>query len=96
MQFDPPIWRFVAQACPCCGQGSLAFYACPGCGRALLVCEEVGTVYPDSRNLAQPAPRYVDDPQCLCPGCGRVPLARFRPASAAEVVALGFTPGEYE
>lgn len=95
MHEQPPIRRYHL-ACPECGRLSLAFYACPGCGHTLLTCEELGTVYADPHDLSEPIPYTVGDPQCLCPGCEKVPLIEFRAADAGQIEAAGFQLGEYE
>ncbi|HKB59063.1 MAG TPA: hypothetical protein VKC56_03365 [Gallionellaceae bacterium] len=95
MHIDPPIWRYRV-ACPCCGQGSLAFYSCPECGHTVVICEESGTVYDNPGQLAHAASRTAEDPECVCPSCGRVPLMQFRPATSEEIAAAGIRPGEYE
>jgi hypothetical protein len=95
MEIHKPVWR-LKRACPCCKQGSsLAFSTCPACGHILLVCEEVGSVFRDSRDLSSPI-GAVDDAAVVCPSCRGVAVSEFRDSMADEVQQLGFQEDEYE
>lgn len=89
MRVRPPVWHFV-RTCPCCGQGEPELYTCPSCGRVVLICAEIGTVFPDPRYLGT-----VLEPDAACPGGCMVEASAFRPSTGDEVRALGFVPGEY-
>jgi hypothetical protein len=61
----------------------------------LLVCDEVGTVYPDPKNLEAtlyPGTKVFED---VCPNCKIAPLSEFLDASADEIQDAGFQRGEY-
>jgi hypothetical protein len=90
------IRRYITDPCPCCSDGSLAFYACPACGYTLLVCDTAGTVYTDPRTLRQAIPGRSADPEYTCPRCENVPVSEFRPASPEQIAATGVKPDEYE
>ncbi len=99
MQIDPPIWSLRRQRCPCpCGgEGRLEFHSCPSCLRVVLVCNEVGTTYPDPASLSFSSPDSSFDLHShSCPGCHRVPLSSFVPASSEQIRALGFAVSDYE
>jgi hypothetical protein len=97
MQIDQSIWNLRSPRCECCShQGALCFSTCPGCGHVLLVCDEVGTVYPDFRNLELAVYGGYEDPTCLCPSCGSIAVGRFRNSTATEIQACGFEPNQYE
>jgi hypothetical protein len=96
MEIRPPTWSLRNERCPCCeGQGELCFSACPACGRLVLVCAEIGTVFADLRAASRRPHGNFDDKSCVCPGCRRVPIALFREALDEEIQAAGFTPADY-
>jgi hypothetical protein len=96
LNLEQPFLALRDKRCDCCnGQGALGFMACPDCGYVLLVCDEVGSVIPDPRNLARGTYGGEDDPACVCPKCKRVPAAQFRHATEAEVQQTGFQSSEY-
>jgi hypothetical protein len=94
MESYKPVWR-MKQVCPCCDEGGLVFLTCPECGDMVVVCEEIGTVFPTTHLRESSALGSVDDPALMCPGCRHVPIAEFRDSTAEEINALGFQPGEY-
>jgi hypothetical protein len=97
MEITQPIWHLKTPRCECCsGQGALCFSTCPRCGAVVLVCDEVGTVFPNPRDLSQAVQCGFDDPSCKCPGCELVALADFRHSTSEEIQRLGFQTGEYE
>jgi hypothetical protein len=78
------------------GEGFLAFRACPSCAATVLVCDEVGTVFPDPQAVARgdaDLPRH--EPRDACARCGGHRFDEFRPATPDEVQALGFGPDSY-
>ena len=81
--------------CPCCGQGGLSFSTCPTCQRVVLICEEVGTVFPDPQDLSQTTPQLYGG-GATCPSCGGPPLREFRASTSDEIKALGFTHEDYK
>jgi hypothetical protein len=95
METNKPVWR-LKKPCPCCEQGGLVFSTCPACGHVLLICEEQGTVFPETRDLSRDPIGEVDDPSTVCPACHNVALSEFRDSTGDEVQQLGFHPGEYE
>ncbi|KAB8142216.1 hypothetical protein F8S13_14585 [Chloroflexia bacterium SDU3-3] len=94
MRFNPPEWH-LRERCPCCtGQGELLFIACPACGGVLLVCDEIGLVYPAASSVgAWTGLSWLEDDRC--PSCDKVRLADFPPASSDQILALGIQYGEY-
>lgn len=97
MQFIRPKWNLKKPRCECCsGQGALCFSTCPKCGYIVLVCDEVGTVYPNPHDLETATYGGIEDDNCTCPGCRQVKVSEFRDATADEIQAFGFTSEEYE
>jgi hypothetical protein len=94
MRFNPPEWH-LRERCPCCtGQGELLFIACPACSAVMLVCDEIGLVYTNVRNLSvRPNISWLGNDRC--PRCDKVRLADFPPASSDQILALGIQYGEY-
>jgi hypothetical protein len=76
-------WR-LRRPCPCCGQGGACFSTCLQCSRVVLVCAEVGTVFPDPHDLT------TRGDACACGA------TEFGEASSDAVGTLGFTPDDYE
>jgi hypothetical protein len=60
----------------------------------VLICDEEGAVYPNPRQI-----RVQDDLSihhaALCPVCSSAPLGHFLAATADQIQAAGFRPGEY-
>jgi len=67
------------------------FSSCPQCRHVLLVCAEVGTVFPDPHDLTQ---ALADGARC--PSCGSVPVLDSVDATSDQIKALGFTSDQYE
>ena len=65
------------------------FASCPHCHSVVLVCGEVGTVFPDPHDLTAPS----GDPG-TCPSCGRS-VAEYDNATSDQLAALRFTPDQY-
>ena len=84
--------------CPCyCGaEGLLVFMSCPSCGNVVLVCDEVGTVFPNPRDVKSGVALSNLEPSDLCPRCQQLPVAEYQKAAPDQIQALGFGPGEYE
>src|SRR5664279_2274877 len=96
MEVDKIVWHLRASRCEfCSGQGALYFASCPGCGAVVLVCDEVGTVFPDPRDLSRAVQCGLDNPSCRCPGCALVALEAFRNSTSDEIQRLGFHRDEY-
>src|SRR6476619_4493935 len=53
VEIHQPEWRVKGRRCPCAcgGEGALVFISCPSCGQISLICDEVGTVFPNPRDL---------------------------------------------
>lgn len=97
MQIDNPTWRLKSPRCECCsGQGWLCFATCRNCGHIALVCDEVGTVFPDPSNLEEATYGGLDDPRCVCSACREIKVADFRDSTADEIQSLGYSPDDYE
>jgi hypothetical protein len=91
MQFDKPIWELVSPRCGHCEEGELTFVRCPACAVIALHCGECGTIYAVEQK--QPGRKLTGSARCFaCAG----PLHQdFSAASAEEIQASGFLPGEY-
>ena len=80
---------FLLPGCEyCSGNGRLVFFKCKACDRILLVCSELGCVYPDPHDTKRSSGLIHDDPPC--PSCGATHVNEFLRATMDEVVALGF------
>lgn len=96
MKVVDPVWQLKASRCDCCaGQGALCFSSCPACGAVVLVCDEVGTVFPNPFDLSQAVQCGLDDPSCKCPGCAQIAVSAFRNSTWEEIRRLGFNPDQY-
>jgi hypothetical protein len=96
MNFVNPIWELKTR-CNCCdGNGELCFSTCPECNNVVLICAEVGTVYPNPKNLTQSIFGASLEPSFLCPHCGKSEVSDFRDSNSDEIQQLGFTPDEYQ
>ena len=96
MEISNPIWQLKSPRCNCCSeQGALCFFTCPNCEYIILVCDEVGTVFPKPKDLTEATYGAIDSPY-LCPNCERVKLSDFRNSTGEEIQDLGFTANEYE
>jgi hypothetical protein len=62
----------------------------------VLVCDEVGTVFPNPRDLTQATYGALDIPSYFCPNCGKISISEFKNSTGQEIQKLGFTVGEYE
>lgn len=96
MNMDPPSFSLRSQRCECCsGQGNLCFSTCPECGHVAVICDEVGTVFLDPKNLDEAVYGGLEDPTCVCPGCRQVHTSKFRNSTASEIQALGYSMEDY-
>ena len=84
--------------CDCDGNGQLMYIACPGCGKILLVCTEIGNVFD---NLSDPL--QSDEPLVIwrisnqvCPGCRQEKLSDFIAATEEQLQAIGLKISDYE
>jgi hypothetical protein len=99
MKGEDPSWKLKQQRCPCfCGgEGFLVFITCPACGHIAVVCDEVGTVFPNPRDLnEQPCGSWLDWSGDKCPKCREALLSDFRYATGEKIQSLGFTAGDYD
>jgi len=96
VEVKSPVWCLKDRRCDCCtGEGILCFETCPRCGWVVLVCDEVGRVYPQPGDLTLGPHGDIADPSYVCPNCGDVAASDFRNSTAAEIQQLGFRIGEY-
>lgn len=51
MRIRPPEWGLRA-VCPVCHQGSSVLVACPNCEQVVVICEEEGTAFIDTRAVS--------------------------------------------
>lgn len=92
-----PVWSLKTPRCSCCSeQGALCFATCPNCNYIVLICDEVGSVYPNPKDLSQGIYGAFDDSTFLCPKCGETPLSDFRDSRSDEIQSLGFTPNDHK
>jgi hypothetical protein len=61
----------------------------------LLVCAEIGTIFPDPHDLSRTLPQLRQH-GVRCPSCGDTSLLDYDDATSDEIKALGFTPEQYE
>ncbi len=84
--------------CSCCdGNGELCFSTCPNCNYVVLICAEVGTVFPNPKNLTQSIfAAYFEDNESLCPSCCKSTFKDFRNSTSEEIRQLGFSVDDYQ
>lgn len=93
-----PQWR-LGKRCPCyCGgEGFLVFSTCPSCGQVVLLCDEVGTVFPNPHDLNEgPLSTNYEAEYKYCPRCNQEPIAHFRPSTPDEIRTVGFANEDFE
>jgi hypothetical protein len=61
----------------------------------MLVCDEVGTVYPHPDDLAIGPYGDIADASYMCPHCGEAAASDFKNSTGDEVQHFGFRVGEY-
>ncbi len=96
MQIVPSEWRLSGQRCPCfCGgEGFLVFITCPSCASVVLVCDEVGTVFTNPKNLQEKSwLSWLELDRC--PRCTLALLSTFEYATSDQIRACGFTNSEF-
>ena len=97
MEIIPPTWCLRNPRCECCDeQGALCFSTCPNCGYVVLICDEVGTVFPNPKDLEEGIYGAIDASSYVCPSCGKISFAEFINSTSDEIQKLGFTTDEYE
>jgi hypothetical protein len=91
------LYYLVSPRCPCyCGgEGLLMFVTCPQCATVMGRCDEVDELIQDVHH-----PKFIPEesicyPDQLCPKCGKARYGDFRPATPAEIRALGFRRSQY-
>lgn len=95
MNFVNPTWQLKTR-CRCCHEnGELCFTTCPQCNYVFLVCSEVGTVYPNPKDLTKSIFMAYLEPSFLCPHCG-IASTDFQHSTSDEIQQLGFTVDDYE
>lgn len=91
MKIVPSVIALTQVRCACCsGQGVLCFYSCPSCGHIALVCDEVGTVFLNSKDLESAIYGGIEDTTCTCPSGDGVHVSKFTPSTHAQVLAASF------
>ncbi len=97
MEIVSPTWCLKNQRCDCCDeQGALYFSTCPNCRQVVLVCDEIGTVFPNPKDLTQAIYGAIDAPTYVCQNCGKASFSEFRNSASDEILSLGFVVGDYE
>jgi len=95
MKLVKPIWQLKTR-CSCCDKnGELCFTTCPKCEYVFLICSEVGTVFPNPKDLTQIVFSAYLESSFSCPGCGIV-SSDFRNSTSDEIQQIGFTADDYE
>jgi len=62
----------------------------------VLICDEVGTVFPNPKDLTQAIYGAIEAPSYVCPICRKVAFSEFKDSTSEEIQKLGFVTGEYE
>ena len=97
MEFVSPTWSLRNPRCNCCSeQGALCFSTCPNCNQVVLVCDEVGTVFPNPKDLTQAIYGAIDSSSYVCPNCEKISFSEFKNSTSVEIRKLGFVVGDYE
>jgi hypothetical protein len=97
MEIVSPTWWLKNRRCDCCSeQGALCFSTCPNCSQVILICDEVGTVFPNPTDLTQAIYGAIEATSYVCPSCKKVSFAGFRNSTSDEIQNLGFVAGDYE
>jgi hypothetical protein len=92
MEVIPPEFELSGRRCPCCdGQGALIFERCKKCDLLTLVCDEVGTIFANPRDLDLATALSIGSP---CPRC-KAPDGNARPATSEEIRNAGFSANEF-
>lgn len=90
-------FSLITPRCECCSeQEALCFASCPSCGYIVLICDEVGTTFPDPSNLEYAIYGALDEPNSNCPKCGKIHFSKFENSSGKEIQDLGYKTSEYE
>jgi hypothetical protein len=94
MKVDPPSWELKSERCSVCGEGELVFSRCPACATVVLICAECSAVFSiQQKKLAAEIGNMSGATRCH--SCGGPVHHDFPIATAEEIQALGFAPGEY-
>jgi hypothetical protein len=94
MKVAPPSWELKSERCSVCGEGELIFSGCPACGTVVLICAECSVVL--SIQQKKPTAEIGNMSETTrCNSCGGPTHRDFPAATAEEIQALGFAPGEY-
>jgi hypothetical protein len=94
MKVDRPSWELKSERCSVCGEGELVFSRCPDCATVVLICAECSAVFPIQQK--KPAAEIGNlSGATRCHSCGGPGHHDFAVATAEEIQALGFAPGEY-
>ena len=94
MNVVPPSWQLKSERCSVCEEGELVFSRCPACAAVVLICAECLTAF-SIQQKRRGAEIGVMSDATRCPSCGGPALREFAVATAEEIQALGFVPGEY-
>ena len=97
MKINSPMFSLKTTRCECCsGQGALCFSTCSNCGHIALVCDEVGTIFFNPKNLEIAVYAGLEDPNCICPKCQKTHISDFKNSTGEEIQSLGFSIDDYE
>ena len=98
MEINQPEW-FLNRDCPCISgcQGKLVFKTCLNCGKIILVCDEIGTIFLDPKNVSELEESMHAEAEeiAVCPKCSKIKVSKFRNSTNDEIISLGFKHGDY-
>lgn len=65
------------------------FFKCRACACTVLVCDEIGSIFPEPHDVTRGS-GWIHDDTGLCPSCGKAHVRDFARTTMDEAVALGF------
>lgn len=89
MEIGSPTWQ-LKRNCPCCDQGFLELFTCVNCGSLVAICEEMGTIFSNPKQINS-NDISTEDQKCKCGN-----TTNFRVAKDTEIINFGLTINEYE
>lgn len=89
MEIGSPTWQLKIN-CPSCGQGFLGLFTCVNCGSLVAICEEMGTIFSDPKQINA---NNISSENQKC-NCGNA--TNFRIAKDIEIINFGLIVNDYE
>jgi ferredoxin len=90
MEIGTPVWQ-LKKRCPCCKEGYLELFTCVKCGSLVAICDEIGTIFQDFKNISFES-ITIENQKCVM--CGNA--SDFRIAKDTEIINFGLTINDYE